>query len=264
MMMIHPLLVAIVQGLTEAFPISSSAHIAWLFYPNSVPKGLDAVVHMGSFFALCLCFRSTLYDLFIGAWHTMARKTSVQKSAFLTVLITTVPCGMAGLVCALCHIRFDTIAVTACSMIVCGGVLYYADRRPTVQPSIQSGAYSPSSCHHLGQHTNFGSDSRCQSPGHWHHHRPPVGIFAALVGTNQFYHRPALDGQCQPCAYTPLNACTSVVDDGRPIGHSHHGPECPTCESFFMVDTVFFHDPICPVPHWCGVHAVVKNHDVIS
>jgi undecaprenyl-diphosphatase len=135
-MTIHPLFVAIVQGLTEAFPVSSSAHIAWLFYPNSVPKGLDAVVHMGSFFALCLCFRSTLYDLFIGAWHTVSRKKSIQKSAFLTVLVTTVPCGMVGLVCALCHIRFDTIAVTACSMIICGGVLYYADRRPIIQPSV--------------------------------------------------------------------------------------------------------------------------------
>lgn len=61
---------ALIQGISEAFPISSSFHFLlfsqWM-NPSVVPsKSMAAGLHMGSFLALCVIFRRQILALFRG------------------------------------------------------------------------------------------------------------------------------------------------------------------------------------------------------
>jgi undecaprenyl-diphosphatase len=74
-MLTYPILCALVQGISEAFPVSSSFHFVLLSYGMNqaiVPsKAMAASLHSGSFLALCLIFRQDLWALFRGGLATI-------------------------------------------------------------------------------------------------------------------------------------------------------------------------------------------------
>ena len=92
---------AIVQGLTEFLPISSSAHLilapVLLGWPD---QGLafDVAVHVGSLAAVVIYFRAELRKLGVDWFHSVAQRQLVGESALAWgVLIGTVPVGLAAL-----------------------------------------------------------------------------------------------------------------------------------------------------------------------
>ena len=75
-------LLAIIQGITEFLPISSSAHLIILSYILETSSNLfyDVSLHLGTLIAVCAYFKNEIKDTF--------NKINVQKSIFSNNLLT--------------------------------------------------------------------------------------------------------------------------------------------------------------------------------
>ena len=75
-------LLAIIQGITEFLPISSSAHLIILSYILETSSNLfyDVSLHLGTLIAVCAYFKNEIIDTF--------NQINVQKSIFSNNLIT--------------------------------------------------------------------------------------------------------------------------------------------------------------------------------
>ena len=92
---------AIVQGLTEFLPISSSGHLVLVpFFFGWADQGLafDVAVHFGSLIAVLLFFREDVKGLVRGGVQLLGAKTDTLESRLaLGILLGTVPAAIAGL-----------------------------------------------------------------------------------------------------------------------------------------------------------------------
>ena len=99
---IQTISLALIQGLTEFLPISSSAHLilvpVLLGWPD---QGLafDVAVHVGTLLAVLLYFRSEIVAMIAAcvAWLT-GRGASAESSLALAVILATLPVIIAGFV----------------------------------------------------------------------------------------------------------------------------------------------------------------------
>jgi len=92
---------ALVQGLTEFLPISSSAHLILVPVFSDWPdQGLafDVIVHLGTLTAVIWYFRKDVFQL-SGDWmQSCIKKQTVGESRLAwMVIIATIPVGAAGL-----------------------------------------------------------------------------------------------------------------------------------------------------------------------
>ena len=139
----HVLVLGVVQGLTEFFPISSSGHlelVPWLFDWNdldneSVSTAFDAALHLGTLVAVVVAVRQELARLVLtGLRHPFASEqeraaTPHGRLAWL-YLLTAVPAAIVGaLFDDMIAERLGGPVVVAISLIGFGGVLWWADRR---------------------------------------------------------------------------------------------------------------------------------------
>lgn len=101
---IQIVVLAVVQGLTEILPISSSGHL--VLVPNLfgwTDQGLvfDVAVHFGSLGAVCLYFREDLRGLVRGGLQlATGRYGTLESRMALGIGIGTVPAAIAGLLFA--------------------------------------------------------------------------------------------------------------------------------------------------------------------
>lgn len=139
----HALVLGVVQGLTEFFPISSSGHlelVPWLFDWNdldneSVSTAFDAALHLGTLVAVVVAVRQELARLVLtGLRHPFASEqeraaTPHGRLAWL-YLLTAVPAAIVGaLFDDMIAERLGGPVVVAISLIGFCGVLWWADRR---------------------------------------------------------------------------------------------------------------------------------------
>jgi undecaprenyl-diphosphatase len=137
---LHALVLGIVQGLTEFLPISSSGHlelVPWLFGWNdladeSVAKAFDTSLHLGTLIAVVLYMRAELKRYIVGGLSALRgpRHASTTGKAAWLFVASAIPAGVVGLVAQ----DWITDALggagsIAVSLIVFGGVLWWADRR---------------------------------------------------------------------------------------------------------------------------------------
>ena len=135
MMLWHLVLLALIQGVTEFLPISSSGHLVLL--PNLTGlddqgQVIDVAVHVGTLGAVIVYFWP---DVRLGLWGvprllTGRIDTPGARLAFL-LMVATVPVILAGLVLHLTGLAdaLRSIAVIGWTMLVFGLVLYWADQR---------------------------------------------------------------------------------------------------------------------------------------
>jgi undecaprenyl-diphosphatase len=101
---IHIVVLAVVQGLTEILPVSSSGHL--VLVPNVMDwkdQGLvfDVAVHFGTLVAVCLYFRQDVTRLVQGGWSLLGGDLQSSESRLaLCIGIGTVPAAVAGLLLA--------------------------------------------------------------------------------------------------------------------------------------------------------------------
>ena len=95
---------AIVQGLTEFLPISSSGHLVLVPYAfDWSDQGLafDVAVHFGSLVAVLLFFRNDIAALLRGSMQVMGGDVSTIESRLaLGIALGTIPAAVAGLLLA--------------------------------------------------------------------------------------------------------------------------------------------------------------------
>ncbi len=101
-------ILALVQGLTELLPISSSAHLilTWevfgrLEHPVDLGAGqelvLDIAGHVGTLLAICLYFWRDILGMAGGAVRLATGRRDRRSKLFLFVLVSAIPAGIAGL-----------------------------------------------------------------------------------------------------------------------------------------------------------------------
>ncbi|NNF40914.1 MAG: undecaprenyl-diphosphate phosphatase [Woeseiaceae bacterium] len=98
------IVLAIVQGLTEFLPISSSGHLVLVpFLVDWTDQGLafDVAVHVGSLLAVCLFFREDILGLLRGTGQLLGGNTQLpQANMALAIALGTIPAAVAGLLFA--------------------------------------------------------------------------------------------------------------------------------------------------------------------
>jgi undecaprenyl-diphosphatase len=134
MTLFNLMILAMVQGITEFLPISSSAHLI-LFHeiggPTAEALALDVAVHLGSIVAVVLYFRQDVWRAFVGLAQ-LVRGTFATPEAQLAagLVVATIPAVIAGLVLALTgwiHLLRNA-TVIGWMMILFGIFLYLAHR----------------------------------------------------------------------------------------------------------------------------------------
>lgn len=133
MTILQQLIIAIVQGITEFLPISSSGHLILIPYLTDFPDQgplIDVAVHIGSLLAIILYFRKDVAGLARGGFATIGLGSDPeQRRLFLFVLAGTIPAVVLGLFLKLGGYleSFRTTDLVATNLIVYGILLGLAD-----------------------------------------------------------------------------------------------------------------------------------------
>ena len=128
------ILLAILQGLTEFLPVSSSAHL--ILVPQLLgwaDQGLafDVAVHVGTLAAVLIYFRREIHKMLLAWLASISGRGQTDDSRLAwAVLLGTIPVGLAGL---LFHDIIETSLrsplVIAAATILFGLLLWWADAK---------------------------------------------------------------------------------------------------------------------------------------
>jgi len=125
------LLVGIIQGLTEFLPISSSGHlIVFTQLTNWEDQGLftDIAVHFGTLFAVIYYMRKDIFFLIINIFKIEFLKNKIV----FKIIVATLPAVFVGFfIFDLVSLYFRDVRVIACSSLIFGIILYFADKSNT-------------------------------------------------------------------------------------------------------------------------------------
>jgi len=134
----HIIWLALIQGLTEFLPVSSSAHLilvpSLLGWPD---QGLafDVAVHLGTLIAVVSFFRKDILKLFL-AWVGSVSGKGMSPEARLAwgVILGTIPAGLVGLIFKdFIEVNLRSPLVIAATTIIFGLLLWFADKRAKLE-----------------------------------------------------------------------------------------------------------------------------------
>jgi undecaprenyl-diphosphatase len=134
MFLLQIVVLAIIQGITEFLPISSSGHL--LLVPAVTgwrDQGLltDVMVHMGSFLAVVVYFWKDCLTLLQGAWDLVRGRMTPWGRLALWIVFATIPAVLFGLVLEKTGFM-DAVRsmpqIIAWNAIIFGTLLYLCDR----------------------------------------------------------------------------------------------------------------------------------------
>lgn len=143
MSLIHIITLAIVQGVTEFLPISSSAHLLLVpIFTGWPDQGLafDVGLHAGSLIAVLIYFRNDLTAMISGWWRSIARRELTDNGRLAwAIIFGTIPVGLAGLLLRdIAADGFRSPVVTAGGLIGFGLLLGWSDWRKKGTRSIDA------------------------------------------------------------------------------------------------------------------------------
>jgi len=134
MTLFHLFLVAVIQGLTEFLPISSSGHLILLpELTGMADQGqvIDVAVHIGTLGAVVLFFWRDVRAALIGTGQlaTGQRDTAEARLA-LGLILATIPVILFGLALKITGLdeQMRSMAVIGWTMLIFGLILYWADQ----------------------------------------------------------------------------------------------------------------------------------------
>lgn len=134
MPLLHLFIVAVIQGITEFLPVSSSGHLILL--PNLTGiqdqgQVIDVAVHVGTLFAVILYFWADVSLALRGVPSLLrGRINSPGAGLALCLVIATIPVVIFGLFLKLTGLDdlMRSTALIGWTMLIFGLVLYWADR----------------------------------------------------------------------------------------------------------------------------------------
>ena len=128
---LHTIFLALIQGITEFLPISSSAHLILPFEILGWPdQGLafDVAVHLGTLVAVIVYFWRDLMSLLKGLLQSFAGNHNEDGRLAINLLIASLPIVAIGLLLkSLVEGELRSASVIAVSTVVFGLVLFWAD-----------------------------------------------------------------------------------------------------------------------------------------
>jgi len=139
-------ILAIIQGLTEFLPISSSAH---LILPSAVfgwqdqGQALDVALHVGTLLAVVLYFRKEVGSMAVAWFGTVGIGPEKNKNSFdgklaWWILLASIPLGIVGLLGKdFIEENLRTAAVIAITTLVFGVLLGFADIKAKENVSVE-------------------------------------------------------------------------------------------------------------------------------
>lgn len=141
MPLLHVVILAIVQGITEFLPISSSGHLVlvWEGIQASgmqVPEQtmnqqltLDVAVHVGTLLAVCVYFRRDVWAMVVGLGKLATGRLDAGARLALFVIVSAMPLALVGgFFKDAIALNLHDIEVVAWATIGFGIVLYLSDR----------------------------------------------------------------------------------------------------------------------------------------
>lgn len=135
MSLFHLLLLALIQGITEFLPVSSSGHLILLPQLTGLEDqglAIDVAVHVGTLGAVILYFWTDVKTALTGCVHLLGghARTEAAKLALL-LIIATIPVVLFGLILKLTGLSdaLRSIKVIGWTMLGFGIVLYWFDQR---------------------------------------------------------------------------------------------------------------------------------------
>jgi len=131
---LQTLLLALIQGLTEFLPVSSSAHLilpAQLFGWQDQGLAFDVAVHLGTLLAVLWYYRQQLIAMTGGAWQGVTqRRVNDDLRLGLLIVWATLPAVICGLLFKdLVEQYARSVTVIGTTTVLFGLLLWYADAR---------------------------------------------------------------------------------------------------------------------------------------
>ena len=144
MPLLHLILVALIQGITEFLPVSSSGHLILL--PNLTGLAdqgqvIDVAVHVGTLGAVILYFWADVSRAIKGLPSVLRGKIDNQNAWLaLCLILSTIPVVIAGLILKLTGLSdaMRSITVVGWATLLFGLVLYWADRTGSAEKTAES------------------------------------------------------------------------------------------------------------------------------
>lgn len=129
---IEIIVLALLQGLTEFLPISSSAHLilpSQMFGWDDQGLAFDVAVHAGSLFAVVLYFRKEVTQMTVSWSKSFGGHRDKDSQLAWLIILATIPAGLIGYVMDdFIEANLRTATVIAITTIVFGLLLWFADR----------------------------------------------------------------------------------------------------------------------------------------
>lgn len=121
--MLEALILGIVQGITEFFPVSSTAHLIllpWFFKWGGDLDTLtfDVALHAGTLLALVICF-----------WKDWIEMLTTKRRLFSLIIIASIPAGVAGVLFNdIIESSLRSPYIISISLIVIGIVMFLSEK----------------------------------------------------------------------------------------------------------------------------------------
>ena len=126
---LQALALAIIQGLTEFLPVSSSGHLALsgrLFGLPAPDIAYDVLIHLATLVAVMLYYRKTLWNLAVGLFRPVEQTGFAARPwrFLLFIILSTLPTGVIGLgLDAHMETLHDNLLIVGVCFLVTGALL---------------------------------------------------------------------------------------------------------------------------------------------
>lgn len=135
MSLLHLFILAVIQGITEFLPVSSSGHLILLPQLTGLQDQgqiMDVAVHIGTLGAVILYFWADVRKTIFGCGEILRGRFTTESAQLAFLLITaTIPVTIVGLALKLSGYdeALRSIKVIAWTMLIFGIVLYFVDKK---------------------------------------------------------------------------------------------------------------------------------------
>ncbi len=132
MPLLHIIVLALIQGLTEFLPVSSSAHLilgSRLMGWEDQGLVFDVATHLGTLVAVLIYFRHDLVNMALACTHPVVNEAQSQSRKMVGFLIlASLPALVAGFLARdLVELYLRDLRIIAVTTLLFGGLLWLAD-----------------------------------------------------------------------------------------------------------------------------------------
>ncbi len=131
--LLHIVILAVIQGVTEFIPVSSSGHLNLVHALSQQPDqgvGMDVALHVGTLIAVMVYFRRDVGQLIMGAIGLVRRQETSASQQALHLIVATLPVLAAAAILLASGLidPLRTARVVAWASLIFAVPLYLADR----------------------------------------------------------------------------------------------------------------------------------------